>query len=252
MQIQKLRSLDFFKNKKIKSLKKLKNQGYCNINYKLNTTNKSYLVRVFKKDTTVNISREFEYKIQKKAWKKSIASKPLYLDKEKTFMITSFLKGVHKYKLTKSELKKLIKNIKKLHKIKSEVKPYDIKKDFKNYALCLKDESSKKIIKESLKELKKIKRYKKTKVTTHHDLNPRNIIFYKNSIKFIDWEYVGVNDCFFDLATICVEFKLNKKMRDLVLKSYFNKIKKEYKNSLDSYMKIYENLCILWFKTLKL
>ena len=52
---------------------------------------------------------------------------------------------------------------------------------------------------------------KKDFVLTHHDLNPKNIIFNKNNIKIIDWEYSGVNNKFFDLASICVEFNLNKK-----------------------------------------
>ncbi|MGB6327925.1 MAG: choline/ethanolamine kinase family protein [Halarcobacter sp.] len=255
LKLKKLNKLDIFKNEKLLSLEKLKKQGFCNINYKLNSCTNSYLLRVFKDDSTVNISREYEYKIQKKAWEKSIAPKPLYLNKKKSFMITEFLEGIHKYKLKKIEVRSIIKNIKKLHKIKSSEKSYDIKNDFKNYKKLLQDKDSKKIIKESLKELKKIDKYKKRPVSTHHDLNPRNIIFYKNSVKFIDWEYAGVNDCFFDLATICVEFKLNKKMQNLALEYYFKKSKeknkKAHKKSLNSYMKIYKNLCILWFKTLK-
>ena len=84
-----------------------------------------------------------------------------------------------------------------------------------------------------------------------HFINPKNIIFYKNSIKFIDWEYAGVNDCFFDLATICIEFNLNKKEQNYLLKKYFKKVKKEYKVSLEVYIKIYKALCELWFKALK-
>ena len=251
MKLQKLKKLKLFKDEKLLNLKKLPFQGFCNINYKLSSSKNNYLVRVFKSSDSVNISRDFEYKIQKKAWREKIASKPLYIDKKRTFMITQFLDGYHKEALKKDELKKVIKQIKKLHKIKTSQKVYDIKKDLKNYFKLLKDKTSKKLIQEAIKELKKIEKYKKNYVTTHHDLNPKNIIFYKNSVKFIDWEYTGVNDCFFDLATICVEFRLDNKMKKLVLKNYFLKIKKEYKICLNSYIKIYENICKLWFKTLK-
>lgn len=251
MNLQKIKTLELFENEELLSLKKLKNQGFCNINFKLISSKNNYLVRVFKSNDTVNISRDYEYKIQKKAWEKDIASKPLYLDKEKTFMITEFLDGNHKDKLKKIELIKIIKQIKKLHKIKTNVRSYDISRDLKKYKILLKDKESKKIIKDSFNQLSKLKKYKRNEVSTHHDLNPKNIIFYKNKIKFIDWEYAGVNNCFFDLATICIEFKLDKKYQKIVLNTYFKKIKKEHKVSLHSYMKIYKNLCILWFKNLK-
>lgn len=251
MRLKQLKNISLFKNEKLKSLEKLKYQGFCNINYKLTTSKNIYLIREFKSNKSVNISRDFEYKIQKKAYKKNIASKPLYINKEKSFMITEFLKGSHKEMLKLEELKNLIKNLKKLHKIKTTEKVYDLKKDFKNYEKILKDKESKKLIKDSLKKLNKIKNFKKSYVTTHHDLNPKNIIFHKNSIKFIDWEYVGVNNCFFDLATICVEFKLSKKMQTYLLKKYLKKVRKEDKISLNVYIKVYNSLCKLWFKTLK-
>lgn len=251
MKLQKLKKLELFKNEELLNLEKLPIQGFCNINYKLSSSTNNYLIRVFKSNDSVNISRDFEYKIQKKAWKKKIASKPLYMDKEKTFMVTQFLEGIHKEILTKNDLKEVLKQVKKLHKIKTSNKVYDIKKDLKNYSKILKDTSSKKLIQKAQKELKKVQKYKKNYVTTHHDLNPKNMIFHKNSVKFIDWEYTGVNDCFFDLATICVEFKLSNKMKKLLLKNYFLKEKKEYKICLNSYTRIYENICKLWFKTLK-
>lgn len=58
-------------------------------------------------------------------------------------------------------------------------------------------------------------------------MNPKNIIFNKNKFKIIDWEYAGINDRFFDLASICIEFQLNKSEEKIVLSSYF-KNKKNY------------------------
>jgi len=272
MNLQELNNLEIFKKEKLLSLKKLKNQGFCNINYKLTSSKKTYLVRVFKNDThditkettSIHITRSNEYKIQKKAWKKQLAPEPFYLDTNKSFMITEYLKGIHKYKLEKNEIESLVKNISKLHKIKNfknsnKLQEHDLKSDFYNFKKVLKDDDSKKIIVNSLMELKKISSYKTKLVVTHHDLNPKNIIFYKKSIRFIDWEYTGINNCFFDLASICVEFNLDKTMQKFLLSCYFknqknkeNKIKKkEQILSLNSYMKIYKNLCILWFRTYK-
>lgn len=248
MTLQKLENIELFINEKLQSIEKLQYQGYCNINYKVTTSKSSYLVRVFKNDESVNISREFEYKIQKKASLLGISSKPLYLDEEKRFMITNFLNGSHKKELNKIDIRKLTKTIKKLHNIKYYNNPYNLKKDFINYKKVLKDEKSKRLIRESISELNKIKKYKAIYVTTHHDLNPKNIIFIKDKIKFIDWEYCGVNSTFFDLASVCVEFNLDKKDYDIVLKQYFKRVKKEHKIQLISYIKIYKNICNLWFK----
>lgn len=246
-----LNKLTLFKDNKITKIQLLKHQGYCNINYKIITVKKEYLLRVFKDDTTVNISRDFEFCIQKKVAKKGIAPKPFVLNLKRSFMITEFINGTHKYQLNNQELIKLIKTIKKIHTFKIAKKEYDFKKDFKTYSEGLKDRSSQKLIKESLSELKKIKKYPKKLVLTHHDLNAKNIIFTKNKLKIIDWEYAGANDLFFDLASVCCEFALSKKQHHLLLNTYFKKIRKKDIQRLKSYNIIYKNLSLLWFRDLE-
>jgi thiamine kinase-like enzyme len=248
MKIQELKKYSLFKNQKLEKLEKLKNQGICNTIYKLRTSKKEYLVRVFKHTHQDKESRKNEFIIQKKAYKKDIAAKPYILDEKNSLMICSFLKGKHKEKLENNDLNALVDTVKKLHTIKTTQKAHDLESDFKSYRKILKDEESKILIRDSLKELKKLKKYKFKAVFTHHDLNPKNILFYKKSVKFIDWEFACVNDKFFDLANICFEFKLNKKQEQQVLNSYFKKIKIKHVKKLASYKIIYENLWILWFK----
>jgi len=251
MTLHQLKQYKIFENEKLLSLDLLKNQGFCNINSLLKSSKKNYLIRQFKSDVTVNISRAFEYAIQKKAYEKNIAAQPLLLDKKNQFMICDFLKGKHKKTICKKEIQLLAKNIKKLHKIKSIEKEYNIKKDLKQYKKNLKDEDANKSIQICKKELRRLKKYKKELVTTHHDLNPKNILFHKNTIKFIDWEYVGVNDKFFDLATVCFEFALNRKEEKVLLKSYQKNVNKKDIKKLHSHMLIYEHLCKLWFMSLE-
>jgi len=252
MQILTLKQLNFFKNKNLVSLDLLTNQGYCNFNYKLSTSSDDYLVRVFKNNDNVNISRSFEFKVQKSASTKNIAPKPFLVDLKNSLMVTDFINGSHKLKLKNLELIKLINTVKRYHSIKVNTKEYNLKKDFIFYSQILKDKDSKKIISQSFDELLKLKRFKKELVLTHHDLNPKNIIFSKNSIKIIDWEYAGVNDLFFDLASLCCEFNLSKKEQYLLLKIYFKKVTINRIRKLNSYQIIYKNLCLLWFKSLKL
>jgi len=251
MTLRQLKQYKIFKNEKLQSLDLLKNQGFCNINYLLKSSKKKYLVRKFKSDATVNISRAYEYIIQKKAFKEDIAAQPLLLDEKNQFMVCDFLKGTHKEKINKKEINLLAKNIKKLHKIKSKEKEYNLKVDLKNYKKTLNNPEAQTSINICKKELKKLKKYKKELVTTHHDLNPKNILFHKNTIKFIDWEYVGVNDKFFDLATVCFEFALNTKEEKILLKAYQTSVHKKDIKKLHSHMLIYEHLCKLWFMSLE-
>ncbi len=245
MTIKTLKKYKLFKNIKLLKLELLKEQGFCNTNYLLKSKNKKYLIRVFKNNNSVNISREFEYETQKKAARKNLAAAPLLLTKK--FMVCTYLEGKHKNKLKNKELKKLVKNIKKLHKIKSKVRAYDLKKDLKYYKRSLKNQKSKILIKILKQEIKKLKNYKINLVTTHHDLNPKNILFHKKTIKFIDFEYAGVNDKYFDLATIAHEFKLNKKQKNILIKTYNKKVKTKDIKKLNTYIKIYKILCKLWF-----
>ena len=129
MNLEQIKNYNIFKEELL-SLELLKNQGFNNISYLLKTSTKSYVIRVFKSNESVNISRKFEYKIQKKAYKIAIASKPIFLNDK--FMIYEYQKGIHKTKLSKIELKNFVLKIKKFHNFKIKEKPYDLKLDLEN------------------------------------------------------------------------------------------------------------------------
>ncbi|QKF66630.1 choline kinase [Arcobacter venerupis] len=245
MNLESLKSYNIFKEELL-SLELLKSQGFNNISYLLKTSSNSYVIRVFKSNESVNISREFEYEIQKKAHKKNIASKPIFLNEN--FMIYEYEKGIHKTKLSTNELKNLVSKIKKFHNFKVKTKAYDLSFDLKNYSKKLSNQKSKKLIRKCHKSIKVLKNYKFEPVLTHHDLNPKNIIFNKKGFKIIDWEYAGTNDRFFDLACVCVEFNLNKNEEKILLNNYFQTKKSYHKIKLKHFKIIYDSFCKLWFE----
>lgn len=248
MNLDDIKKYNIFKSELI-NLQLLKTQGFNNISYLLKTFDKSYVLRVFKSKKSVNISRSFEFNAQKKAFKKGFATKPIFLNEN--FMIYEYEAGIHKERLSYFEIEELSKIVKKMHKINLKSKDYNFEKDLEYYASILKDKNSSKLLEETKKSLKILKNFKKDLVLTHHDLNPKNIIFTPNKkILILDWEYAGTNDRFFDLATICVEFKFDKIEERLFLNSYFDKIKKSDLIKLKEYKKIYKNICSLWFSSL--
>ena len=228
-----LKSHPFFINDPIKSLSLLPYQGYCNTNYLAITDNTRYLLRKLHPNS---VDRAFEFKVQKHAHHKRIGAEPIHFDAENYLIISDFLEGVHKEKLTPRELRTTATTLRKLHNIKLRKERYSLKKD-------LKPKDTK-----ALRALRQLKKEPKDHVITHHDLNPKNILFDQNRVTFIDWEYTGFNDRYFDLATICAEFKLTQSEERFFLKRYFQNDQKINLKKLYLYKDLYTILCSLWFK----
>jgi len=227
--IELLQAQPFFSDKTIESCTLLEHQGYCNENYLVVAYEIKYIVRKLLRD---DIDREFEWQVQQFAFKKNITAEPLIFDKENGFMVFEFLEGEHKRELNKHGLKFLAKTLQKLHSIKIDAKP--IKIDIENKT------------DEVLKAFETIANYPKEYVLCHNDLNPQNI-FFTDEVKFIDWEYAGVNDRYFDLACFCMEFRLKKKEVDAFLKSYCAD-EMIVREKLEAYKVIYTSLCEEWFQ----
>jgi len=210
----------FFTDKHIDSCTILENQGYCNENYLVVADGVKYIVRKLLRD---DIDREFEWKVQNLAYAEGITAEPLAFDSKNDFMVFEFLEGKHKHKLDENELKLLAQTLQKLHSITIDAKPIVLQTDT------------------SIVEC-----YPKEYVLCHNDLNPQNI-FFPNELKFIDWEYAGVNDRYFDLACVCVEFGLEDEMVEVFLGAYFEG-EDFCLEKLEIYKIIYQALCEEWFK----
>jgi thiamine kinase-like enzyme len=217
-----LKNHPFFADKTIESCTLLENQGYCNENYLVVADGLKYIVRKLLRD---DIDRAFEWKVQNLAYEQGITAEPLVFDRENGFMVFAFLEGEHKSKLDENVLKLLAQILKKLHSISIDAKPIELQTNTSKVA-C----------------------YPKENVLCHNDLNSQNIFFSKD-IKFIDWEYAGVNDRYFDLACVCVEFGLNGEMVEVFLEAYF--MDEDFSlEKLEAYKMIYMALCEEWFQNM--
>jgi len=178
----------------------------------------------------------------------------LVFNREHGFMVFAFLEGEHKEMETldphevniqskrgtassvvasEEELMLLATTLQKLHSIKVDASPV---------VLHIENKTD-----EVLKAFEVIENYPHENVLCHNDLNPQNI-FFSNEVKLIDWEYAGVNDRYFDLACVCVEFKLDDKMQELLLSAYFKDADFILKK-LEAYKIVYEILCKEWFNS---
>ena len=137
--------------------------------------------------------------------------------------VKSLSRGETKVTTSESDLTLLAQTLQKLHSITIDAKPIELQTDS-----CAIDE------------------YPKESVFCHNDLNPQNI-FFSDDVKLIDWEYVGVNDRYFDLACVCVEFGLEGEMVEVFLRAYFEG--EDFSlEKLEAYKIIYQRLCEEWFQ----
>ena len=230
-------TINFYENllrEKIISLKLLANQGNSNLVYLLKKEDKQhYLARKFQ----ITLDRKAEFLIQKKAFLKKIAAEPILLDEKNGLMITKYIEGEHKKKLSQQEIKKIALLLKKLHKIKVRQKQNSFKENF-----TFKEKRVKHAFMILAKEPKEY-------ALGHNDLHIKNIIFSKNSIKLIDWEYARYSDIYFDLVSIIIEYKLNRRDKATFLRSYLGKRRVNHKK-IEAYTLIYKELWRLWFKKL--
>ena len=228
--IDQLKQYSIFENKEIETFELLENQGYCNENYLLQIDKKKYILRKF---IRTDIDRNFEFRVQKLAYDNGITAKPLFLND--MFMVSEFLDGSHQTTLTKAQLSQLADTLKILHTIDIDKNPVEIQ------------------IKNQTEELKKafetITVYDREYVLCHNDLNSKNV-FFTDNVKFIDWEYAGVNDRYFDLASVCVEFDLPIKDESHFLSFYFDGASEINRDKHNAYKMIYRALCLEWFEAL--
>lgn len=86
----------------------------------------------------------------------------------------------------------------------------------------------------------------------HNDLVLENILKTESDLVFIDYEYAGNNDVFFDLAAISESFTLNRQEQEALLKEYCRTAKITLASSdalskLSAYQHLYNALCCLWY-----
>ncbi len=226
-----LEKLALFKNDPIRSITPVGTQGYCNLNYRIETIKHTYLLRIFKEE---GIDRQREFFLQQKAADLSIAPRPLLIDLDAGWMMTEFVNGEHLEILNESGMRSLAKVLQTLHTIEIDMP-----------SLALYD-----LFKEHNAEIERVfnllDTYPKEIVLCHNDLNPKNLLWQENEVTLIDFEYAAANDRYFDVAAVCEEFNLSQEAQEKFCSFYFEG---DYiVQKVEAYRVIYRQLCNEWFE----
>ena len=239
-------------NEKIIDYKRLKG-GVSSQVYRVKTNKKIYCVKrslsklLVKKDWFADTKRlKYEYywlRHCKKIIPKSIPN-ILQFNAKKDFLILEYL-DEKKYDTLKSHLlkkdinlkiiKKISKDIFKIHKESSGLKiKKKFKDNFKNFYDLRLDAYFNEVgrvypkLKLNIKHI--IKSYKKNSSTlVHGDFSPKNILIYKNNVKYIDAETSNYGDPVFDIVFFSNHLLIKSihmpYMKDKFLKAYIIFIK---------------------------
>ncbi len=227
-----LHKYPLFQNITLTKPELLPRQGFSNENYIFTSENKKYLLRRFK---LPDRDRELEYRVQNLAYEKGLAAKPYILDLPNALMICEFLEGEHRDTLETEDIHAIVKVLKKVHALQVDVEPIQLETLFTT-------------IDSRIEELfRAIASFPQEHALCHNDPNPKNMIFTASGLKLIDWEFAGINDRYFDLAAVCVEFDLSQNDMEMFLNTYFEEVK-WHQEKLDVYKTVYSELCKQWFK----
>jgi thiamine kinase len=79
----------------------------------------------------------------------------------------------------------------------------------------------------------------------HNDVHHLNIID-NGRLRLIDWEYSGIGEGMFDLASVCVYHRFGKPQRDLLLSSYLQAANPSATHRLDLACWLFEYVRELW------
>ena len=233
--IDQLKQYALFENRTIDSFELMELQGYCNENYVIHSEEKKYILRKFLR---TDVDRKLEFEVQKLAFEQGIASEPLLLDEENAWALSAYIEGIHKEHLEKNDLHQFAEVLKKVHTLTIERDPLLMEPLF---------ETRSKEVQDAFETLKS---FPVELVLCHNDLNPRNVLF-SETIRLIDWEDAAINDRYFDLASVCVEFHLDQENEAYFLRRYFTDENEINDEKLKAYKVIYKALCTQWFENLE-
>lgn len=224
--------------------------GLSNNNFRAIYSNNSYFIRLCE-PTIFNINRISELDILNKASSLNLCKTPIYFNALTGNMIYKWIDGHMPTEVDINSgdfLDSLCINLKKLHLLNCETSFNPFNEIIERIKIC----NSLKLslptyinsLIERLYRLEKELEKNKLIGLCHNDLNISNILISKVNLYIIDYEFSGMGDIFFDLATIAWLQSYNGRIN--LLKSYFGTFNIKDYDKLLKYLYVVKLLNALW------
>ena len=218
-------------NSKVKEIIQI--NGLTNKNYKVSTENNEYILRIPGNGTEKMINRKIEKENTVLVNELNIDAKLLYFDEDSGIKISEFIKeakALDKNKCSyKINMKKITNIFKILHKSNKLMKnEFNIINKIQEYEKLLSEWTGEffedyYFYREQIFKLEEVMCNLGKEITScHNDSLAENFILDKNEkLYLIDWEYSGLNDYTWDLASCILENEFSKYEEELFLNYYF-------------------------------
>ena len=245
--------LDIFSetNHKISQLRLIRN-GETSSTYFGYFNNKKSIFKILKKNMDKNLENNFySQKISNQIVKENLFPKIIYSDQKNSLYVYEYFEGKELQTLNKELIIMIGSKLKKLHSLDLNKNLNSFESQIYLYIHKINENKNNKILKEGIKLYTKLKNNKFDNVVSHNDLNNSNILFNNYEVRFIDYDYLSINDRFCDLARICSSYKFSKKDIEVFLESYGLVCNKNNLGILQSWqlMNLYTD--VIWFYFLK-
>ena len=224
------KKLEKILNEKIISIDET-SYGISNKNYIITTENNRYFYRTSKDSTKIN-DKDNEKEAMDLLKDENLITP--YQKNSKTFIsqrnlssIVNIAKLLQKFHSKKFKAKNTFNPIIVFEKYLNDIE--DFKMDISHFIYII-------------DELKKV--YKPDRLC-HNDLVEGNFLFTKNNIFLIDYEYAGLNDYYFDIASFISENNLDYQETVTFLKAYFTNEDCNFKK-LDIFLRFCDLLWYTW------
>ncbi|MGG7143079.1 phosphotransferase [Clostridium nigeriense] len=226
-------------DKKSKKIPITKIGGLNNSNYLIELQDEKYVLRIPSSDNTNNFYSEHDILSLIKHY--SISPEILYHNKDNGILLSKYMES-SKFNLefynSTTFINTLVNTLKKLHNLECTTYFNPFNEIYNNISFLnsvnfiFNHDINLLITK--LKDLE-IKLCNKIHYgLCHNDLNTSNILSANNFIYLIDFEFSGMGDIFFDLATI--SWFLKDEIQDYLIKKYFGYFDIELKEKLKDYL----------------
>lgn len=203
--------------------------GMTNRSFLFNCAGNKYIFRIPGEGTDKLINRREEFYVYQQINGRNICDEVIYMNPENGYKITKFLEGSRNCDAySKSDVKACMTFLKALHKLKLSVKhEFNLFGQIEYYEQLRGEQSAYsdyKQVKEHVLELKQfIDSQDKDYCLTHIDAVPDNFIITGENIHLIDWEYAAMQDPHVDIAMFAIYSLYDKKHIDELIDFYFEK-----------------------------
>ncbi|MCC5826113.1 phosphotransferase [Alkalimonas sp.] len=248
--------LEFFASHPPIAMKPL-SQGSTNLSYWVKTKRGEYVVRHYAPDVT-GVCRQQELRCQHAAAVAGLAPPPLCLNNHQQVLISEYLPEGKPLALSSSLLAAMATQLVRLHRLQVQtpvLQPGRYLHELKSHAKTSWTSANEELFAACMQVVAMFEDMPQDLVLCHMDLHAGNLLWQKQRIWLLDFEYAQLADSSLDLASVLENFSLNAEQSEQLLQLYCQQrnaaLSAEcWQEKVAAARVLYQGFCWLWYLAL--